>query len=305
MRARHILIGGGTLAVLAALLMTDPDGGRSTGLGLLGLASGLVAVGAAHMSRKGLFDYLNLQRFAERAHESPIGAGLVFVGVCMVLSALLGLFGKAHAQVPDRAIPLLPILAEETARNWPEVPLRGYPPGLIEHESCISLTHSRCWAPTSQLRTQREEGAGLGQLTRAWRADGSLRFDSLAALREAHPALADLSWQTIYSRPDLQMRALLLMSRDNWQSLRFVSDPMQRLAMTDLAYNAGPGRVLQDRRACQVTPGCDPAQWWGHVERTCTASKAVIYGQRSACDISRHHVADVLRQRAPKYRGLV
>ena len=306
MRARNLLIFGGSALVLGALLLTDPDGGLATGLGLLGVASGLIAVAVAHMVRKGLFDYLDLQRIAERACETAQGAGLVFVGVCIVLAALLTLFsGRAHAQVPARALPLLPVLAAEQAKAWPDLPLREYPAGLIEHESCISLTHSRCWSPTSQLKTAREEGAGLGQLTRAYRADGTLRFDSLAALRDTHPALSGLSWSNIYSRPDLQMRALLLMSRDNWQALRLVADPMQRLAMTDLAYNAGPGRVQQDRRACQLTSGCDPQRWWGHVERTCTASKAAIYGQRSACDISRHHVADVLLARAPKYRGLV
>ena len=59
-----------------------------------------------------------------------------------------------------------------------------------------------------------------------------------------------------------------------------------------------------ERRACQVTTGCEPARWWGHVERKCLKSRQALYGQRSACDINRHHVADVFT-RAPKYAGLV
>ena len=309
MRARHALLYGGTLAVLVALYITDPDSrGVTTGLLLLGIVTGLLAVAFAHWARKGLHDYpeADMRRLFARASQDPIGAGLALIALSLVFSALLGLFGRAaHAAVPERAHRHLPTLAAEIDRMWPDIPLRAYPAGLIEHESCISLKHSRCWSPTSRLRTQREEGAGLGQLTRTWRTDGSQRFDSLAEMRDAHPALRELDWSTIYQRPDLQMRALLAMSARNWRGLRGVTDPMQRLAMTDLSYNAGPGRATQDRRACQLTSGCDPQRWWGHVERTCTASRAVIYGNRSACDISRHHVADVLLVRAPKYAGLV
>lgn len=308
MRFRFVFLGLGSLAVAAALLATDPDKGVATGMLLLALVTPIIAVAFAHLARRGLFDYLDMSEFADRAKQSPIGAGLVFLGTCVVISALLGLFGRsAHAAgaIPARAPPLLPLLAAAVDAHWPEVPLRHYAAGLIEHESCISLTHSRCWSPTSRLLTAREEGAGLGQITRAWHADGTLRFDSLADMRARHPSLRELSWSTIYARPDLQLRALVLMSRANWLGLHSVADPMQRLAFTDLAYNAGPGRVTKDRRACVVTAGCDPQQWWNHVELTCTAGRAPIYGNRSACDISRHHVSDVLRVRAPKYRGMV
>ena len=178
-------------------------------------------------------------------------------------------------------------------------------PALIEHESCISLTHSRCWTPTAQLKTAREEGAGLGQLTRAWRPDGTLRFDALAGLKQQHPALAGLSWQNIYSSPGLQMRAVVLQSRGNFQALRAVPDPMERLAFTDAAYNGGLGGLQQERRACTLRAGCDAQRWWSHVERVCLKSRAALYAGRSACDINRHHVHDVLRVRAPRYRGLL
>lgn len=308
-RPRHALIYGGTLAVLVALFVTDPDSrGITTGLLLLQIATGLVAVAFAHLARKGLHDYpeANMRLLFATAGRTPIGAGLALVALAIVLSSLLGLFGRsAHAGVPPQALPLLPIVAAEAARHWPDLPVRAYPAGLIEHESCITLKHSRCWQPTSRLRTQREEGAGLGQLTRTWRPDGSQRFDSLTELRDRHPALRELDWATVYQRPDLQIRALVLMSRGNWHGLRGVTDPLERLAMTDLAYNAGPGRATNDRRACGLTPACDPQRWWGHVERTCTASRTPIYGNRSACDISRHHVSDVLKVRTPKYTAFM
>lgn len=300
-RTRHTILLGGSVALLAVLLATDPDRGVTTGLLVMSIAVGLLAVLFAHWARKALHDYpeADMRRLFARAGEHPIGAGLALVALALVSSALLGLFGRqAHAAgIPPQAEPLLPVLQAEIRREWPAHPLPAYFGGLVEHETGPCPTGRQCWQPTAQLKTAREEGAGLGQLTRAWRPDGSQRFDALAEMRQAHPALRELSWATIYQRPDLQLRAMVLKSREDWLVLGKPS-----LEFVDLAYNAGRGRVTQDRRACAMTPGCDPAQWAGHVERTCTASRSPIYGKRSACDISRHHVADVMA-RAQKYAG--
>ena len=308
MRFRHTFLIGGSFIVGCALLASDPDGGTMTALFGLGMATPLVAVAFAHLARKALHDYAeaDMQALFRKAGEHPIGAGLALIALSIVLSALLGLFGKAaHAAgVPPQAQQYLPVLAAEIDRHWPSVPQREYFGGLVDHESACPLRRS-CWQPTAQLKTAREEGAGFGQITKAYRLDGSIRFDALAEMRDRHPALRELDWATIYRRPDLQLRAMVLKVRTDYVSLSTISDPMTRLAMADLAYNAGLGRVQQDRRACQVKPGCDPQRWWGHVELTCTASRQPIYGTRSACDISRHHTQDVLLVRAPRYRGLV
>lgn len=303
MRFRYLFMGLGTFAVLAALLLTDPDKGLATGLFLLSIASGVVAVAAAHVARRGLFDYLDMKFLARKAAEEPTGAGLVFVGVCIVLFGLLSLFGSAAkaGEIPPQAHQYLPVLRAELSRTWPTAPDRAYMAGLIEHESACPAKRS-CWKPTARLKSAREEGAGLGQLTRAWRADGSLRFDKLAEMREAHPALRDLSWATIYQRPDLQMRTMIVMVKADHQ---FFSGRGDALAFADAAYNGGRGGVEKERRACGLRDGCDPRQWFGHVERVCLKSRTPIYGTRSACDINRHHVHDVLHVRAPKYRGLV
>lgn len=176
-------------------------------------------------------------------------------------------------------------------------------PALIEHESGCFGMPIKCWNPKSRFKTAREEGAGLGQLTRAWRPDGSLRFDALAEMRQVHPGLKALNWSNIYSRPDLQIRALILKVRGDYMGLRVVTDPLERLAFADAAYNGGLGGVHKERRACGLKPGCDPQRWFGHVERTCLKSRVALYAGRSACDINRHHVTDVLLVRSPKYRG--
>lgn len=211
------------------------------------------------------------------------------------------------AQIPARAYQYLPTLTAQVNDVLPNFPTPHYFPALIEHESCITLTHPRCWSPTSRLRTEREEGAGLGQLTRAFNPDQTVRFDALQDARRLDPrGLNELRWDTVYQRPDLQMRVIVLMTRQTYNRLTtLIPTHMPRLAMADAAYNGGLGGVMNDRRKCNVTPNCDPNIWFGHVERTCTKSTKPLYGTRSACDINRHHVSDVLLTRMPKYLGKV
>lgn len=313
MRFRHLFIFGGSALVMGALYATDPDKGITTGMLLLSLVTPILAVAFAHFARKAMHDYpeADARRLFGKAGEHPIGAGLALVALAIVAYGLLALFGSvARAQdvrtyIPERAHEHRLTLKSEQLEHWKDHPAPHLLPSLAEHESCLSLTHSRCWSPTSRLKTKREEGAGISMITRAWNPDGTIRFDALADMRSRHPALRELSWHNVYQRPDLQLRAMVLMSRDNYLGLRLITDPWQRLAFADAAYNGGLGGVQKDRRACQVTAGCDPQQWFGHVEQTCTKSRVALYAGRSACDINRHHVRDVLLTRAPKYRGWI
>lgn len=308
LRTRHIVLVGGSLAVIAGLFANDPGAGAASLAWLQAQALPLLAVALAFYVAKALHDYpeADQQKLMRSAGQEPLASALVLLYRGIVFAAIVYAFiAPAKAAIPDRAHQHLPTVAAELRQHWPAVPMVEYIPGLIEHESCISLTHSRCWSPTSRLKTPREEGAGLGQLTRAWRPDGSTRFDALAEMQAAHPALRDLSWGNVYSRPDLQIRAVVLKVRGDFGTLRDVTDQLERLAMADAAYNGGIGGLQAERRACRMSPGCDPGRWHGHVERQCLKSRAPLYAGRSACDINRHHVHDVLHNKAPKYRGLV
>ena len=209
--------------------------------------------------------------------------------------------------IPAKALEHLPTLTSQVKEVWPQMPMPNYFAALIEHESCISLKHSRCWDPTSRLKSDREEGAGLGQLTRAFKSDGSTRFDALEDSKRLDPrGLNELRWDTIYQRPDLQMRVVVLMTRASWNRLvSLVPEDEPRLAMTDAAYNGGMGGVMNERRACGLREGCNPNKWFDHVEKVCLKSTKPLYAGRSACDINRHHVHDVLHTRMPKYKGKV
>lgn len=204
--------------------------------------------------------------------------------------------------IPDQAPPMMELVKEQL-HYWPDMPTPWYMGGLMEQESCISLTHSKCFNRLSKLSTKRELGGGVLQLTKTYQSNGVVRFDSLAEMRNKHRAeLKDLSWNTLWDRPDLQVRAGLLMTEDNYKALYSIDTPEARLNMVDAAYNGGLGGLYKDRRLCGLKVKCDPDLWWGNVALTCSKSKKPLYGDRNACDINREHVFNVFRLRMPKYK---
>lgn len=147
----------------------------------------------------------------------------------------------------------------------------------------------------------------MGQITRAWAKGGSLRLDALADTRRLDPSLAEWSWANVYTRPDLQLRAIVATGRDCDRRLSaMVHSPQARLEMCDAAYNGGYGGMQHDRRACGQRAGCDPQRWFGNVEATCTKSSSAAPGyRRGPCAINREHVEMVAHVRRAKYAPMM
>lgn len=104
-RLRNCFLAGGSLAVLALLILTDPDAGYFAGIlpfgsttlvWLISLARGIVAVAFAHYSRKALFDYkeADLANILRNSLKTSTGSGLAFLGICIVLVGLLMVFSS-------------------------------------------------------------------------------------------------------------------------------------------------------------------------------------------------------------------
>ena len=205
--------------------------------------------------------------------------------------------------IPSKAFIYGPIVYKEINRLIKDHPKKHYFYSLIEHESCIYLLHIKCWDPTSRLKTKREEGAGLAQLTRAYRKDGSIRFDTINNLRKEYmEELKYLTWKNVYKRPDLQIKAMILLYRKNYNYLnKVIKDEISLLAMADAAYNGGLKGVNRDRSYCKLLKNCNKNIWFNNVEKTCTKSKKILYANKNACDINRYHVRDVLLIRINKY----
>lgn len=207
--------------------------------------------------------------------------------------------------IPPKCKALKPYIVSESALYTPWIPTVGYYGSLSEHESCISLTHSRCCSPTSELRSSRELGVGISMITKAYHPDGSIRFDTLSDLKRTYrSALSELSWENIKNRPDLQIRAMVLLVMENWNRFPNAKIPIERLRFTDSSYNGGAGAVIKARTACGLAKGCDPNYWFNNTEKYLIKSKKPIYSGRSAYDIALHHVKDTTVTRLLKYELL-
>ena len=205
--------------------------------------------------------------------------------------------------IPPQAFNYRDIIKSEINKYFPDLYEYNYIPSLGEQESCISMKHSKCWNSSSQLLSKREQGLGIFQTTRAFRDDGSTRFDTLQAMKDKYKTeLKESSWSTYKDRPDLQIRSAILMLRDDYKKLYNVPNLEYRTQMTDAAYNGGLGGVLKERRACGLAQNCDPNIWFNNVEKYCLKSKKALYGTRSACDINREHVKTIWEIRLPKYK---
>ena len=128
LRKRNYILVGGSLLVLLFNYFTDPNDGALTAVWLSQLVSPVVAVWFAFLAKEALFDYIEMAELFEKAKESAVGSAMVFIGVCVVIFGLLGLFGSsAKAQevssyIPDKAVLYLPMLVTEQYRLWPDHP---------------------------------------------------------------------------------------------------------------------------------------------------------------------------------------
>lgn len=220
---------------------------------------------------------------------------LVILAWCIPAAAL------AAGKVPANAGQYLPKLVEAQRVIWPDAPMPSFLAAQVEQESCISLTHSKCWNPRAELKTKRENGIGLGQFTRAYRADGSIRFDKISELAAAHKSLHGWSWEKRYDA-NYQLTAIVEMDKAIFTRQRGAATDRDRLSFMLSAYNGGESGALQDRRLCSNTKGCDPSRWLGHVANTSLKSRMPHPGYRhSFFAINREYVNNVLDVRRQKY----
>lgn len=261
-----------------------------------------------HILRRLLLPQIRLGELQQAAARAPLAAALVFAAVLLFKAVLVIAFvlmftmpGHASALpagLPQHAYRNLPLLLEEQRTLWPDHPAPSVLAAQVEQETCVSLKSARCWSEYAELKTAREHGVGLGQVTR------TARFDTLQELKKQYgPLLAGWSWQTPYD-PRFQARALVLQDRRCYAPLRGTANPRERLAMALNCYNAGPGMLAISRNLCAANPCCDPSRWFGHVEKADGPSRRAGYGQRSFYQISREYVGNIMNTRRSRYAFL-
>jgi hypothetical protein len=214
---------------------------------------------------------------------------------------------RLFSALPALALVYLPVLLGEIDARFHAFPDPAIMAGQIEQETCPSLTSKKCWNPRAELKTSREYGFGLGQLTIAYREDGSERFNTFNEVRMYDSTLAAWEWRDRYDA-ERQLRALVLKNKLNWDSIKFAASEKDRTEFMLYAYNGGLGAVLQDRRLCEQTAGCNPGVWTGNVELTGTKSRKAfggVYGDQSPHSITRAYVKNIMTFRADRYRGKI
>jgi len=201
------------------------------------------------------------------------------------------------ATVPERAFIYIPVLKAQISDAWPSIPIPVSLAGQIEQETCPSLTHRKCWNPKAELKTSREYGFGLGQLT------VTSQFNNFEGIKKADAKLKSWKWEDRYD-PKRQLRALVVMNRNLYARLGFARDPVERMAFMFSAYNGGLGGVLQDRRLARSRGG-DPDRWFGHVEKHSYKAKTKVKGYgKSFFEVNREYVRNILKVRMGKYGSL-
>lgn len=212
--------------------------------------------------------------------------------------------------IPERAFKYMPMVHKESLSLLGNEINPSYFDSLIEQESCVRLGGNsywarKCWNPTSELKTSSEQGIGLSQVTRAWKKDGRLRFDTLENLRRKYPKeLHELTWNNIKEKPELQIRAMALLWRDNYRLFSNNILLNDRIAFSDSVYNGGFKYLNRERATCKLTVDCNSSLWFKNVELIKSGRvKRKLYGNRTAWDINRNHVKNVLNVRWSKYKN--
>jgi hypothetical protein len=224
----------------------------------------------------------------------------------ILMALLVAVSSFAAAQqlpaIPPNAVKYIPNLAVVLKEEWPEMKSQSIVAGQIEKESCITLKHRGCWNPTTELKTPYEYGFGLGQLTIAYKNDGSVRFNNFDEMRKRFPSLREWKWENRYD-PSYQMRTMVLMDKGLYNEVKWpVASQQDQFGFMLSGYNGGMGGVRQDRILCTKTPGCDPSRWFDHVEKNSfkTRIKKPGYGQ-SAYEINRGYVRIIMFDKRKKY----
>lgn len=200
--------------------------------------------------------------------------------------------------IPAKALIYIPLLITVQETHWTTVPEPWTLAGQIEQESCITLKHSKCWNPEVELKTAREYGFGLGQIT------VTAKFNKFEELRQEHAELREWQWERRFD-PKWQLKAIVLMDRRLWGRVRDAATELDRWGFMLAGYNGGAGSVLKDRRLCANTAGCDPNRWFEHVEHHSLKSRQPVSGyKKSWFEINREYPRLILFTRRAKYRPL-
>jgi hypothetical protein len=203
------------------------------------------------------------------------------------------------SEVPKNFLVHKETLATVIDSSWPTITMPSVVAGLIEQETCYSLTHSKCWSPSAKLETKREYGFGLGQLT------VTSRFNAFEEVKGLDSRLKQWQWNDRFN-PEFQMIAILAMLKRNYNVFKLAEKEYDQYAFALASYNGGIGGIQADQRICRNTPKCNPNLWFGNTEHTSLKQKTKVAGYgKSFFEINREYPRNILETRRYKYKPYI
>ncbi len=223
----------------------------------------------------------------------------------LYFSIFMGAIHGHSQELPKLAYTYLPVLKADIDNLDFPTQYKASMAGQVEQESCIFLKSKLCWNPHVELRTSRETGVGVGQLTIAYNKNGSVRFNAFSDAVRQYKQLHGWTWVDRFN-PKMQFLALILKDKTSFEYMRFAANYYERIAMALVGYNGGIGSVLKDRQLCLHISGCDASKWFGNIELHSTKSRKAMsgYGQ-SPFQISREYPINILKIRMLKYEAYI
>lgn len=198
------------------------------------------------------------------------------------------LWSAAHgAEIPPDAQKHLPTLAAAYKTHWPQAPLKHVAAGQVEQESD--------WKERATLKTNRELGRGLCQMT-------ITKSFNIYESAVKWKALKGWDWRSDPYNPLYQLTFLVLQDRCNFEAQKAISD-LERWKIALVRYNAGDGRIAARRRYA-LAKGLRTDRWTGGLEDAHgTLENSVLYGRPLWKAVNEY--PRVIIQRAAKYEGRI
>lgn len=276
----------------------------------------VLSVLVVHVGRKFMYPTLSIEEHCRAALEGKNTASALVVGIFLFFQAfvsalvvlcvsgfrfmclLLGVFlltaSPAQATISKNAQELLPVLAGVIDAQWRACPEPWVLAGKVEQESA--------WKMRAELKTTREYGFGLAQITIAYNPDGSERFNNFDQALRVTMMSKTITWAKRFD-PGFQFTYAVLTDRSNFSTAsKFFDDRESRMAGMLVSYNAGPGRLVQ-RKAEAIRRGIDPPRtWFNGLERIHPAGEnRILYGRPLWVAIN-EYPSIIMHTRSPKYR---
>lgn len=210
---------------------------------------------------------------------------------CLGTAAILLLFfstGVAAETTVQRFLKYRTEYKAVVAEHWQTMPMQHIPCGKIEQESW--------WKPGAELKTSREYGFGLGQITI------TPRFNNFEEAKKLKP-LKSWAWEDRYN-VKYQLTYSVLTDKANFKFLepKFLTNK-ETWAATLVAYNAGMGTVLQRRTQAQKM-GLNHSVWFGGLDKAFLSYENKLLYNRNL-GLMRNDYPVLVFKKAEKYKLLL